>query len=137
MNTGYVKFKGVMVEPFYAQPDDVSPATPGNGVIPAGASVVVCLAGINGVDDWVTLPSLAQVQDGHTIKIIGNSAGLEVRTPASSAEEINSEDCDGTKEYAIPSGYEVHYFTKINNTIGWMGAGYTAIGAKTTAVVPD
>ena len=54
-----------------------------------------------------------------------------------SDEEINSENSDGTKEYAIASGGQIHNFTKIDNTIGWMGQGFTAIGAVVTAVVPD
>ena len=32
---------------------------------------------------------------------------------------------------------QIHKFVKINNTIGWMGHGYSALGAVVTAVVPD
>ena len=77
------------------------------------------------------------VPNGHRITVIGSAgANFEVRTPASSGEEINSEDCDGTKEYLF-TDTQIHYFTKIDNTIGWMGNGMTAIGAVATAVVPD
>jgi len=107
-----------------------------NTVLPGIDAVVV--AGVtNDADDFIVLPALADVPNGYRITVI-NSAGsnCEVRTPAASAEEINSEDCDGTKEYLLTST-QIHYFTKIDNTVGWMGNGYTAIGAVATAIVPD
>lgn len=101
----------------------------------------VCRVTVSGVtndaNDFIVLPSLADVPVGHQIVVIGGaSSNFEVRTPASSAEEINSEDCDGTKEYLF-TDTQIHTFTKIDNTIGWMGEGRTAIGAYATAVVPD
>ena len=91
----------------------------------------------NDANDFVVLPSLAEVPDGHRITMIaGAGANFEVRTPATSAEEINSEDCDGTKEYLM-TDTQIHEFIKIDDTIGWMGHGYSAIGAVVTAVVPD
>ena len=116
-------------------PDDADGA--GVNMIPAGVSMVSAGANVNGVNDWLTLPSLASVPNGFTITVVSNAAGHEVRTPATSAEEINSEDCDGTKEYAIAAGGQIHRFTKIDDTIGWMGQGFTAIGAVVTAIVPD
>lgn len=99
------------------------------------------LVHVNGVtvdaNDFIVLPPLASVPIGHRITVVGGAgANFEVRTPAASNEEINSEDCDGTKEYLF-TNTQIHYFTKIDNTIGWMGNGYTAIGAVATAVVPD
>lgn len=111
--------------------------TAGVNMIPAGVSMVSVGANVNGVNDWITLPSLASVPNGFTVTVVSNAAGHEVRTPATSGAEINSEDCDGTKEYAIAAGGQIHRFTKIDNTIGWMGQGFTAIGAVVTAVVPD
>lgn len=108
----------------------------GVNMIRPDARVVMVGANVNGVNDWITLPVLSSVPDGHEVKVFCNAAGMEIRTPASSAEEINSEDCDGTKEYTVPSGSEVHIFYKLSDALGWMGAGWTAIGAKTTAVVP-
>lgn len=110
--------------------------TVGTNVIPAGVRFVRLGANVNGVTDFVTLPSLASVPEGYEITIIAGVANCEVRTPATSAEEINSEDCDGTKEYLL-TATQIHKFVKIDNTIGWMGHGYTAIGAVATAVVPD
>src|SRR3990167_1731612 len=88
-------------------------------------------------DDWITLPSLNTVPIGHTITILCSAGtNFELRTPASSGEEINSEDCDGTKEY-LCTDTEVVTVRKINNTIGWEAHGHSAIGAAVTAVVPD
>lgn len=105
--------------------------------IAAGVTAVAVAANTNGVDDFIVLPALSSVPVGHCITVVSNAAGHEVRTPATSAEEINSEDCDGTKEYAIAAGGEIHRFTKIDNTTGWMGQGFTALGAVVSAVVPD
>lgn len=108
----------------------------GNSIPPLAQTVEV--QGVaNDANDFIVLPSLASVPNGHRITVIGSAgSNFEVRTPASSAEEINSEDCDGTKEYLF-TDTQIHYFTKIDNTIGWMGNGYTAIGAVVTAVIPD
>lgn len=103
----------------------------------AGSRVVTVGGVTNDANDFVVLPSLADVPVGWEVTIIGGaSSNFEVRTPASSAEEINSEDCDGTKEYLF-TDTQIHNFRKIDNTIGWMGQGFTAIGAVATAVVPD
>lgn len=116
-------------------PDDADGV--GVNVIEAGVTSVAVGANVNNANDWITLPSLADVPVGHCITVISNAAGHEVRTPATSAEEINSENCDGTKEYAIAAGGQIHRFTKISDSVGWMGQGFTAIGAVVTAVVPD
>lgn len=106
-------------------------------VIKAGKNKVYVDGVTNDANDFVVLPSLADVPDGFEITIVGMAgSNFEVRTPASSAEEINSEDCDGTKEYLF-TDTQIHKFVKIDSTIGWMGHGYTAIGAVATAVVPD
>lgn len=93
-------------------------------------------ANVNDVNDFVVLPPLSSVPNGFEITIVAGAANCEVRTPAASAEEINSEDCDGTKEYLL-TATQIHKFIKIDNTIGWMGTGWTAIGTAVTAVVPD
>lgn len=105
--------------------------------ITAGVTSVTVGAVTNDANDWIVLPSLADVPNGHRIVILCSAGGnFEMRTPASSAEEINSEDCDGTKEY-LCTDTEVIEVVKINDTIGWMAHGYSAIGAVVTAVVPD
>ena len=98
---------------------------------------VSVLAVTNDTDDWITLPSLVSVPEGRRITILCNAGGnFELRTPAGSGEEINSEDCDGTKEY-LCTDTQIVYVTKISNTIGWEANAFTAIGAVATAVVPD
>lgn len=128
---------GFQLKPYIVTPDDATPAVIGQNSIPPYAKVVQVAAVTNDANDWITLPSLASVPNGHKITILCSAGtNFEVRTPASSAEEINSEDCDGTKEY-LATDTQILYMTKINNTIGWMGNAYTAIGAVATAVVPD
>lgn len=126
-------FDTLRVNAVTLSPDDSESSL---NVIPEGATAVRLAANTNGVNDFVVLPSLAKVPTGHVVTIVAGAANCEVRTPAGSAEEINSEDCDGTKEYLL-TATQIHRFTKIDNTIGWMGQGYTAIGAAATAVVPD
>jgi len=126
-------FEALQVAAVSLTPDSAESAV---NIIEAGVTSVRLGANVNGVTDFVTLPSLASVEDGHVVTIVAGAANCEVRTPAGSNEEINSEDCDGTKEYLL-TATQVHRFTKIDNTIGWMGQGFTAIGAVATAVVPD
>lgn len=130
--------KGLVTEPFHCVADDAQNATLGVGnYIPAGVNVVKVTGVTNGANDFVVLPPLSSVPDGHKITIIAKAgANFEVRTPSTSGEEINSEDCDGTKEYLM-TDTQIHNFLKIDGTIGWMGQGFTAIGAVATAVVPD
>ena len=74
-------------------------------MITAGVTNVDVGAAVNGVTDYIVLPSVADVPIGHTITIVCMAGGaFELRTPATSAEEINSEDCDGTKEYLCTDG---------------------------------
>ncbi len=116
----------------------ISPAatqTLANSIAPGVRSVRLG-ANTTDVNDFTVLPSLASVPSGHKITIIAGAANSELRTPATSAEEINSEDCDGTKEALLTAG-SIYTVTKIDNTIGWMLEGRTAIGAYETAVVPD
>lgn len=129
----YPVIDGVSFTPVILIADDAQGS--GNSVPPL--TTVVEVQGVtNDANDFIVLPSLASVPNGHRITVIGSAgANFEVRTPATSAEEINSEDCDGTKEYLF-TDTQIHYFTKIDNTIGWMGNGYTAIGAVATAVIP-
>lgn len=129
---------GVWFRPFVVKPAAalVTTGTPTNA-IPATIKTVEVTAVTNDANDWITLPKLADVPNGHEITILCNAGGnFELRTPATSAEEINSEDCDGTKEY-LCTDTQVLKVVKINNTIGWMAHAYTAIGAVAAAVVPD
>lgn len=107
-----------------------------NTILP-GSSAVYVDDQTNDANDFIVLPSLASVPIGWSITVVGQAGGnFEVRTPATSNEEINSEDCDGTKEYLF-TDTQIHIFRKINNTVGWMAQGFTALGAVATAVVPD
>lgn len=116
-------------------PDDSDGA--GVNMITAGITAVDVGAVVNGVTDYIVLPVITTVPVGHTITIVCNAGGaFELRTPATSAEEINSEDCDGTKEYLCTDGNIIKVI-KISDTIDWMAHEFTPIGAVVTAVVPD
>lgn len=127
------QFGGLTLTPVVLTPDDSASSI---NSIPPSVRVVRLGANVNGVNDFTVLPALASVPSGHQITIIAGAANSELRTPAGSAEEINSEDCDGTKE-ALLTATNIYTVTKIDNTIGWMMEGRTAIGAYATAVVPD
>src|ERR1035437_6503266 len=101
--------------------------------IPASCDSIALLANITNTSDYIVLPSLADVPNGHRITIIANVANCLLRTPASSGELINAQNCDGTKKYLI-TAYDVVILTKIDNVVGWMGASWTQLGAKRTAV---
>lgn len=107
-----------------------------NSIPPLAKSVKVTGV-VTNADDYVYLPPLNSCPDGHEIVLLCSAgANFELRTPAASGEKINSEDCDGTKEY-LCTDTQVVKVVKINNTIGWMAHGYSAIGAVVAAVVPD
>lgn len=105
--------------------------------IPSLTKSVVVAGVTTDANDYVYLPPLNSCPNGHVITLLCSAgSNFELRTPATSAEEINSEDCDGTKEY-LCTDTQVVEIVKINNTIGWMAHGYSAIGAVVTAVIPD
>ena len=126
-------FDTMTLNPVYLTPDDAQGTV--NSIAPE-VRVVRLLANVNDVNDFTVLPALASVPVGHQITIIAGAANSELRTPASSNEEINSEDADGTKE-ALLTATNIHTVTKIDNTIGWQLVAHTAIGAFVTAIVPD
>lgn len=125
--------KGLVIEPF-----NITPKATAISHIPSTAQNVIVGANTVGVNDIIVLPSLATVKNGNTIKIVGNAAGFEIRTPVSSNEKINNVDSDGgAAEYTVPAGSQIHYFTKISDTVGWEAHGFTAIGAAVGAITPD
>lgn len=128
----FAKAKGLELEQQEVFPNSAEGAA--NTVTP-GVRVVKVGANVNGTSDFFVLPSLALVPNGHVITVIAGAANSNVRTPASSNEKINAQDSDGTKQYLL-TATQIHTFTKIDNTIGWMGEGRTAIGAYATAIVP-
>lgn len=116
-------------------PSTLTAAGSSNLILP-GVIQVAAQANVNGVTDWLTLPALASVPVGHTVTVVCNAAGHKVRTPASSTQKINNVNSDGTASYTVPAGSQVHVFRKIDNTIGWVAQGFTALGAVVAAIVP-
>lgn len=130
----YPNFNGMTLEPWTILPNSAQGT--GNS-IPPEVRVAQLGANVNDVNDFTVLPSLASVPVGHIITILaGTAANSELRTPSGSAEEINSEDCDGTKEALLTAG-NVYTVTKLSGTVGWMLEGRTPIGAYETAIIPD
>jgi hypothetical protein len=98
---------------------------------------VSVLAVTNDAGDFITLPHLVSVPEGHEITILCNAGGnFELRTPAGTVEEINSEDCGTANEYLCTNTRRV-IVTKISNTIGWEAHEYTAVGVATNGATPD
>jgi hypothetical protein len=115
------------------KPDAVSSAA---ATIPTGANSVTVSAVTNDANDWIVLPPIADIQLGHTIKILCNAGGnFELRTPASSNTKINDVDSDGTQEY-LCTDTDMVIVTK-RTTTGWVAQSITKLGAVRTAVVPD
>ena len=131
-------FDGIWFRPRIVTPNDVSPAADaiGTNCIAPTDKVVEVAAVTNNANDWIVLPSLANVPNGHEITILCNAGGnFEMRTPAASNEKINNVDSDGSNEY-LCTDTEVIKVVKISNSVGWMAHAYTAIGAVATAVTP-
>ena len=134
--TGYVDIQngGLQVVAQTVTPNNDSGTA---STIEDGAIHVDVAAVTNDANDWIVLPSLANVPVGHTIKIACNAGtNFELRTPASSNEKINTVDCDGTQEY-LCTDTEMLTITKVSDTDGWVATAQTALGAIATAVVPD
>ncbi len=105
--------------------------------IPANAKTVDVQTVTNGVTDFIVLPALDKVPVGHQIRVCNNAnSAFEVRTPATSGEKIQTEDCDGTVEY-LATDAEVMIFTKVSDTDGWQGTDLVAAGGVSAATNPD
>ena len=108
----------------------------GNSIPPTAKSISVESVETD-ANDWITLPSLADVPNGHEFIILARAgANFEMRTPALSGEKINDIDSDGTQEYLVTDTDTV-IVRKVNNTAGWVAQSITKLGAVRTAVIPD
>jgi hypothetical protein len=103
----------------------------------AGNTNVAVGAVTNDANDWIVLPAVADVPEGHQIRICCNAGGnFEMRTPATSGEKINTVDSDGTQEYLCVDA-EVVVVTKVSTTDGWAALDIPALGGAGAATVPD
>lgn len=133
---------GFWLRPFLVKPGTTNtgattdPSSTGNS-IPAGAKVAQVGAVTTDANDFVTLPALAEVPNGHEIIILANAAtNFELRTPVA-GEKINNVNCgDAATEY-LCTDTDVIRVIKVSNTAGWVGQSLTKLGAVRTAVVPD
>ena len=129
----FPQFKGIMYEPQFLTPDAVDKA-----VIADNAKVVVVSTVTNDANDWIVLPELYRVPNGHEITILCNAGGnFEMRTPINSTNKINNVDSsDNAVEYLCTDTYVI-YVVKIDDTIGWMAHDYTQIGTVVAAHTPN
>jgi len=129
---------GVWFKPFQVRPAlVVTPSATGvTNAIPASIKVVGVGPVANDANDFITLPRLADVPNGHEITILCSAGtNFEIRTAASSNEKINNVDSDGSNE-ALATDTEITKVIKISNTIGWMLHSYSAVGAVVAAITP-
>lgn len=110
--------------------------TVGNS-LPPSAKVGVVRAVTNDANDWITLPALADVPNGHQFIILANAGGnFEMRTSVA-GEKINNVNCgDAATEY-LCTDTDVIIVIKVSNTAGYIAQSLTNLGAVRTAVVPD
>jgi len=134
---------GIWFRPVLAKPAAVNAgasvdATQVGNSIPPKAKSVVVRSVTNDANDWITLPSLADVANGHEINILASAGGnFEMRTPPGTTEKINNVSCgDSATEYLCTDTDVIRVF-KVSNTQGWVAQSLTNLGAVRTAVVPD
>lgn len=129
----YPRVRGIKYKPVSLTADD-SDGT--KNTIPAGAKAVKVVATTNGVTDYIVLPRLGTVENGHEITVFcAVGTAFEIRTPASSNDKINGRDSDGgTYEY-LATDTNIIKLIKIDSTIGWHLREYTAIGAVVAAAL--
>lgn len=130
-------FRPYLVKPNNANSGATTDSTSTGNSIPPTAKTAVVGTVTNDANDWITLPSLADVPNGHEIIILASAGGnFEMRTPASSNEKINNIDSDGSQEY-LCTDTDVIRVIKVSNTAGWVAQSLTNLGAVRSAVVPD
>ena len=104
-----------------------------NRIYPPTQNIVVAGVTVN-ANDYIWLPSLADVPVGHKITI-NNQSGSHcyLRTPAASGEKINDLDCDGTNKYPLTNTNVVEV-VKRSAAGGWITMEHTNLGAAVTTV---
>ena len=133
-NTDSPVLDGVWYRPYLLTPNTTNS---GANSLPPSAKVGQVGTVTNNSSDWITLPSLADVPNGHEMLILCLAGGaFKLRTPTSSNEKVNNVDCDGTNTYACTDG-DILRVVKVSNTAGWVAQSITALGALRGAVVPS
>lgn len=120
---------GIRFNPYYIQGDS---ATSSTNAIPFNRRHVIVSAVTNGAHDYVVLPALADVPNGHKISVI-NSVKVDLMSGAS-GEKINNVDSSGSDKYVLNANL-VTTIIKVSNTVGWVAFALDNLGAQVTAVV--
>jgi hypothetical protein len=132
-----IYFRPVLVKPAAVNAGASNDATQVGNSIPPKAKSVVVRAVTNDANDWITLPSLADVANGHEINILASAGGnFEMRTPTTGEKINNINTGDNATEYLCTDTDVIRVF-KVSNTQGWVAQSLTNLGAVRTAVVPD
>lgn len=88
-----------------------------------------------GATKAITLPASSAALVGKTFTIWVGANGFELLTPALSGATINGVDSDGTNQADIPASTLSRLTLVTTDT--WLLENLTALGAVTTAIVPD
>src|ERR1043166_9424487 len=86
---------GLRFNPYYIQADSTTTKT---SYIPLDRRSVVISAVTNGASDYVILPALSTVPNGHTLMLLASvKCGLKTQ----STEKVNNIDASGTDYYSL------------------------------------
>lgn len=83
-------------------------------------------------DKIVTLPSTPDI--GTRVTLYSGATGCEVRSPSGSNDTVNSVDCDGSNELAIPANSIIHFECRAAEI--WIAVGWGSNGSALT-LTPD
>jgi hypothetical protein len=130
-------FRPYLLKPAAVNAGATTDTLPAGNSLPPNAKVGVVRAVTNDANDWITLPALTDVANGHEIIILASAGGnFEMRTPVA-GEKINNVNCgDAATEY-LCTDTDVIRVIKVSNTQGWVAQSLTNLGAVRTAVIPD
>lgn len=129
-------FRPYLVKPATANTGANTNSSTGNS-LPPTAKVGQVGAVTNDANDWITLPKLSDVPNGHEIFILASAgSNFVMRTPASSGEKINNVNSDGSASYLV-TDTDIVRVTKVSTTQGWVAQSLTNLGAVRAAVIPS
>lgn len=93
---------------------------------------------VTDADDFIYLPRLDQVENGHTIIIMCDAgSNFEIRTPNTRNDLINNVNCGVAGNEYLATDEDTITAIARNATDGWVLTSVTKLGAVRTAVIPD
>lgn len=128
MLTNQPVLDGLRLTPYYIQADDAETVV---NYIPFNRQVVVVSAITNNAQDYVSLPALSLVPNGHKITLFSS---VTCNVKSQSGEKINNVDSSGGDMFVANAGF-TFTVVKMDNTAGWVAFALSTLGAQVTAVV--